>query len=319
VEWEGGSVRVGELRGAATTAGDGTVGATRAVVPGSARGTALRPGTPAVVDGNAFEGDPRSALGLSFDQLDVRGELGAMPAWFVPPGTGSTGGTWIVFVHGRGGTREESLRYLPGWHRLGLPVLVPTYRNDVGAPAAPDRQDHLGDTEWRDVEAAVRLALDRGARDVVLAGWSMGGAISLQVADRSALRPRIRGLLLDAPVVDWHDVLAAQGRQRGLPSLLTRAAVVTAEQRVDVDLDRFDWVARAGDLRVPVLLHHGLDDDVVPPGPSQALAAARPDLVTLRLVPRAGHTRSWNVDPAGYEAVTSAWLTRLGAAPVPAN
>ena len=278
---------------------------------------ALAPGTAARVDPYAYDGDPRTALGLDFQDVSVPGELGAYPAWYVP--AAGTNGTWFVHVHGHNGARGESLRYLRTLHALGMPVLVPTYRNDVGAPASPDGVNHLGATEWRDVEAAVRWALDHGARDVVLGGWSMGGAIALQVADRSDVAGKVRGLVLDSPVVDWGDVLRSQGADRNLPSAETALAMWVTERRFGLDFDRFDWVARARDLKVPTLLVHSDDDHYVPDGPGKQLAAARPDLVTLHLVPGAGHTEGWNTDPAGYERVLSDWVRAHASVPVPTD
>ena len=142
-------------------------------------------------------------------------------------------------------------------------------------------------------------ALDHGAHDVVLGGWSMGGAVALQVADRSDVKDRIRALVLDSPVVDWRDVLDHQADVRDLPRPETALAIWTAERRFGVDFDRLDWVARARELTIPTLLIHSDADDYVPDGPLEALAQQRPDLVTLNLVPGAGHTQGWNTDPAG--------------------
>jgi pimeloyl-ACP methyl ester carboxylesterase len=311
-QWSG----VAGRYGLAWAGGYGTVGP----VTSTTASSVVRPytpvrGTPPIgtdvwVDPFAFEGDPASALGLDFEQVSVRSDVGDLPTWYVPGAPDAQ--TWVVFVHGRGGTRAESLRYLRTWHELGLPVVVPMYRNDIDAPASPDGRYHLGETEWRDAAAATRWALTRGARDVVLAGWSMGGAIALQVADRAAaVASSVRGLVLDSPVLDWREVFASQGADRGLPRPLSALAVRVLEQRVDLDADRYDWPARASDLRVPVLLFHGDADSFVPAGPSRALARARPDLVTFVDVPGAEHTRAWNVDPARYERAMTGWLTEL--------
>jgi len=223
------------------------------------------------------------------------------------------GRTWVVFVHGHDSNRRESLRYLNTWNQLGLPVLVPSYRNDVGAPASPDGADHLGDTEWRDVQSAVQWALDAGARNVVLAGWSMGGAVSLQFVERSPLARSVIGLLLDSPVLDWRGVFVFQGGKRGLPEPVAQLAAWTIERRIGVDLGRFDWAARSAEWPLPALVFASDGDTYVPDGPALRLARLRPDLVQLVDDPRADHTRTWNVDPAAYDATMTRWLRQLGA------
>ena len=66
----------------------------------------------------------------------------------------------------------------------------------------------------------------------------------------------------------------------------------------------------------PILLFHGTADATVPVATSDALAAARPDLVkTYERVPGAGHVRSWNLAPVRYEQDVRAFLARLPAAP----
>lgn len=313
------------LLGLAWAGGYGRVGPVVAADPGSVTRafTPVTGGVPAVgtrvrIDSFANTGDPRTSLGLDFSEVRIPGPLGALPSWFVPvdpaPGTPAASGagrTWVVFLHGHDSHRQESLRYLTAWHALGLPVLVPDYRDDLGAPASPDGWHHLGDTEWQDADAAVRWAHDHGAQGVVLAGWSMGGAIALQTADRSALPGMIRGLLLDSPVVDWRDVFARQGADRGLPGPEITLAEWTLQWRAGISLDRLDWASRAKELRVPTLIFHSDSDDYVPDGPALRLATARPDLVTLVRIPGARHTLEWNVDPQRYEATERAWLGKL--------
>lgn len=277
----------------------------------------LRPG-PGRWSGWFHTGDPGRALGLPFDDVVVDSPVGELPAWLVHPADGELQGrVWAVLVHGRGGTREECLRALPVLHRLGVPALVPSYRNDPGAPASLSGRYGLGDTEWEDVEAAVLHALDAGARDVVLVGWSMGGAIVLSALSRSWTADRVRAVVLDGPVLDWRSVLAHQARVHRVPPPLGRAgaalmgsplARATLGVEGPLDLDRLDWVARAEELQVPLLLLHGEADAVVPVGPSRLLASARPDLVTLLEFPGAGHCREWNSDPDRWEREVARFL-----------
>lgn len=260
------------------------------------------------MDQDVFWPDP-TAVDAPFEEVSLQGELGAMPAWVVPGAGGTDTGTWAVFVHGRGGTREEALRYLPTLRAAGVTTLVPTYRNDPGAPADPDGHYGLGATEWRDVETALRYAREQGADEVLLLGWSMGAAVALQTTDRSEDADLVTAIWLDAPVLDWHSTFRAQGAAAGLPGPLTDVAQGLVQLRGGMDLDDFDWVARADDLPpVPIHIEHSDADTYVPNGPSRALAQARPDLVSLVTDSTAEHTREWNADPEGYDARLAAWL-----------
>ncbi len=279
---------------------------------------------PARFNQYSVAGDPTSAWGLPHDDVTIPSEVGPLPCWRTPPAEGSTApgseNVWAVLVHGRGATREECLRGVPVLHAMGITSLVPSYRNDRDAPGDSVRRYHFGGTEWRDIEAAVLWALDHGASRVVLFGWSMGGAIALQVVARSWLASRVPAVVLDAPVVDWGDVLDHTARQNGLPRPVGRLGQTMLRNPVlrrpaglgePVDLRTLDWVRRAKDLAVPVLLIHSDDDDVVPVGPSKALAAARPDLVTFVGWQQARHTKEWNTDPERWDAEVRAFLQRV--------
>lgn len=270
-----------------------------------------------------FAGPPASSLGIEHEDVEVDTDLGPMPAWYVPRGAVAAGQppgdghTWAVLVHGRGATREECLRAVPPLHALGLPVLVPSYRNDVDAPADPSGRYHLGDSEWRDVEAAVIWAGSRGARQVVLVGWSMGGAIVLQAATRSWVADRVLAVVLDAPVVDWHAVLDHQSRLNRVPRRVTRLGHTLLRHpwgrrliglEHPLDLRRLNWVRRAAELRLPVLVIHSDGDEFVPNGPSLALGRARPDVVRVEPWRTGRHTKEWNTDPDRWDRVVTRFV-----------
>ncbi|MEV7728120.1 prolyl oligopeptidase family serine peptidase [Streptomyces sp. NPDC087917] len=267
----------------------------------------LHPGTRVTLTPQVYLGNPRTALGLDHADVDVPGELGPLPAWFVP----ASRDTWVITVHGLGAGREHPMVVMPFLHRHHLPVLDLAYRGDLGAPASPDGLGHFGESEWRDLDAAIRYALRYGARRVILHGWSTGAAMALRAVERSALADRISGVVLDSPVLDWRTTLRALLAARHTPAPLIPLAVRAAESRAGLRAERPAPGADPGALRVPVLLIHGPDDTLAPWGPSRRLAAARPDLVTLHPVKGAGHGAMWNADPAGYEEALRRFLTPL--------
>ena len=230
-----------------------------------------------------------------------------MPAWLLPGGDDS----WVILVHGRGASRSEALRILPTLAQAGHPALVVTYRNDADAPASDDGLYHLGHSEWRDVHAAAEYALDNGAEDLVLYGYSMGGQIVSMFLHESRYAEQVRGVVFDAPVLDWDATLALQARQRGLPTWLVPAAKLATSLRTGVRWGPMDQVERVSEFDLPVLLFHGTADQTVPVAASDSFAAGAEDVHYVR-VKGAGHVRAWNVDPDAYEGEVRDFLATVG-------
>ncbi|HLS40466.1 MAG TPA: alpha/beta fold hydrolase [Ornithinicoccus sp.] len=277
---------------------------------GSDFGAPLQPGT-GRWDAYYYAGDPGSALGLDYDDVFVTSDVGELPTWKVPPADeAKRPGAWAILVHGRSARRQETLRAVPVLHDLGFTCLIPMYRNDAGAPPSIDGRYNLGLSEWRDIEAAIRYALAHGAQDIVLFGWSMGGAVVLQTLDRSDTRDHVSKVVLDCPVIDWGDVLRHHADLNRIPrsaELLARTLMGKKATRhlvgvaEPIDIAITNWVARAHELRHPILLIHSRTDGKVPYGPSEELAKARPDLVQLDLWDGPMHCREWNTDPERWE------------------
>ena len=205
-----------------TPAGPSTGTATIGPVSATTADTVTRPisdvtadlevGTAVQLNPNVWNTDPKAALGIEFTTVSIEGELGAMPAWQVE----GSGTTWVLFVHGIDGLRQSGLRPLSTIVAADLPTLLITYRNDEGAPASENGLIALGETEWRDLEAAAAYAMEQGATEFILYGDSMGGSIVTRFIHESPLADRVIGMVLDAPVLNWSGVLQNQADEQHL-------------------------------------------------------------------------------------------------------
>ena len=124
--WQGGNAILGEV----VKSDAETVTRRLAAV----HGYYLRPGMKVALDTDVYAGNPRQTLGLPFTNVLVPDELGPMPAWLIPGRTH----TWAIIVHGINGDQQAGLRIAPTLHRDGLPAMLITYREDLGAPPSPD-------------------------------------------------------------------------------------------------------------------------------------------------------------------------------------
>ena len=156
----------------------------------------------------------------------------------------------MITVHGLGMTLHHPMNVLPLLHRLRFPVLNVSYRNDPGAPKSPDGIGHLGDTEWQDVDAALRFASRYGAERVILYGWSVGAAMALRVADHSSLRRRVieafqryrtpLNMGIELPTIEAIKRFVAMGNGVALVPHLTVARELETGDLVRVFVDELD-------------------------------------------------------------------------------
>ncbi|MFG6445636.1 alpha/beta hydrolase family protein [Microbacterium sp. P06] len=270
----------------------------------------------------AFSGwyfDRPEDLHIPFRSELIGSSVGPCPAWVFPAEHETD--IWVVQVHGRGSTRSEPLRAVPVFRKLGITSILVSYRNDGEAPRSRAGTYALGATEWRDVDAAIGYARRAGARRVIVMGWSMGGAVALQVELSSPHQELLVGMILESPVIDWRVVLDYQARMLHLPKQVTQLAIgalgsdwaspVTGTGQA-IPFDRLDGVARAAELKRPILILHSDDDGFVPSDASHALAEARPDLVELDAFAVARHTKLWNYDQDRWTRTITDWLRRHG-------
>lgn len=258
-------------------------------------------------------------LALPWHDVAIPAPNGPAPAWCFPAtGTQRPAATWAIHIHGLGSTRAGMLRGIPAFTRAGVTSLLVSYRNDGTGPHVGTGRNTLGATEAEDIDAAIAYALNQGAEQVVLVGWSMGAQIALRAAIDGPHADRVAGMIGVSPVLDWEAVLQQNCAQANLPAvvgslatwlLANEVGARTVGLRRPIPMRSMNWLTRANEVRIPLLLLHGAQDRSVPTRTTREFAVRRPEAGVE--IFDAGHTTEWNSDPQRWERAVSNWLRTL--------
>ena len=204
-----------------------------------------------------------TALGVREVTLTTADRLSLL-SWYLPPPDGRP---VIAYFHGNGGHigyRAERLRQFAR-NRYG--VLMVEYRGYGGNPGTPNEAGLVADgAAALDFLGGEGITPDR----LVIYGESLGSGVAVP----AAARREVASLILEAPFTSVAEV--AQHHYSFIPA----SALVR---------DRFDSLARIGDVMAPILVLHGERDRVVPVRFGRALFDAAPEPKELWLAREAGH------------------------------
>lgn len=259
------------------------------------------------LQGNVWITNPKEALGIDYNEVQYLSPVGAMDAWVIP---GAKRDSWTIGVHGIGANKNELLRFIKPVTAAGNTMMIINYRGDVGSPAPPDGRNHFGDTEWQDLEAAVRYAKSQGAKQIQLYGLSLGGSITQNYLRRSndAQTTNITHVVLDSPALDWNEILRHRVKKMGFPAMVSKPGKDFAKLRAGIDFGRI--TTRPGSIKHQTLIIHNKNDTSVPQAASKRVAQAQPSTVTFVDFGSGGHIRAWNHDPVRYESLVTNFLQK---------
>jgi pimeloyl-ACP methyl ester carboxylesterase len=204
-------------------------------------------------------------------QVWLEASFGPVEAWFFRAPEGSAAPT-VVFAHGNGELIEDwraPMEQLAGAGINALLVEFPGYGHSAGSPSRDSMRESFGrGYDWLVQEGGV--AEDR----IVAYGRSIGGGVA---ADLARDRP-VRALALQSTFSSAMRV----ARELFVPGFLV--------------LDRFDNARAVYEFEGPVLLLHGVTDEVISYAHAETLASVRPGLGITEI-------------PCGHNDCAEAWPT----------
>jgi pimeloyl-ACP methyl ester carboxylesterase len=257
-------------------------------------------------------GDTPQDIGIDYSDVFIESELGPLPAWRVD----GQDDTWIIYAHDFGsGARSDSLDVLPVLVAQGFPVIVPTMRNDIGAPSSEDGLVHWGFEEWLDLESALIYARANGAEDIVLMGKGMGAQSAALLVQESREVRRVIGLIFDSPTLDLAEAEELRSSDSTTPDFIRSWGRSLASARFGVEWARLDQLSQTERFRAPILILHGSADGVAPVAVSDAFAEALPDIVTYVRILDGTHEGLRNTDSERYDEAVGGFLSAVAAGP----
>ncbi len=219
-----------------------------------------------------------------------------MHGWWIPAGDSplEDDPLTLLYFHGNAANVGDLVDLARQFHDMGLAVLLVDYRGYGRSQGGFPSQESV----YADAEAAWRYLVrdrQRAPHRIVLYGHSLGGAIALWLA---AQQPQAGAVIAEASFTSVGAIAQRIPPYRLLPidRLLTQ---------------RFDALAAAQQMQVPVLFLHGTADVTVPPDMSETLYEAATEPKELWLVPQANHNTVPAVAGAAYPQRIQQFLNRV--------
>lgn len=207
---------------------------------------------------------------------------------------------WVLLLHGYTGWKEEMYPFACRYWQQGYQAVVPDMRcqgeseGDFIGMGYTDSQDNL---LWLDSI----LEQDPEA-EIVIHGQSMGAACALIMAGREDLPDNVKAVVSDCAYTDAYTMFQKQMKAWfSLPSFpLLNVADVMLQIRGGYSLRDASALDGAAKSRIPVLIIHGTEDEMIPVDMAYELyenASCRKELL---IVEGAGHAQAPDKDPEGY-------------------
>jgi len=220
-----------------------------------------------------------ASVGLEYREVSFESTEGVpLAAWWVAPAEEGSARAAAVLVHGWEGDKSDLhvVETAQVYAHAGYGVLMLDLRGNGGSG---NERRTLGYKESWDVQGALAwLGEEQGFEpaEVVLHGWSMGGATVVRAAPGTG----VAAVVEEAAYADLPLILRKQiPEASGLPRLFNPGVLLMAKYFLGLDpwaVRPVEDAARLREEEVPLLIIHSTTDEVVPFEHASLLAEAYP-------------------------------------------
>ncbi len=214
----------------------------------------------------------------------------------------------LLQMHGyKGSSIRDFCGNWPIAQELGYNVLLVSQRAHGGSQGHTITfgiKEHLDCLSW--AEYAARRFENT---PIFLMGVSMGAATVL-MASGLDLPAAVKGIVADCPYDSPAGILKkVLAKDIGLPEKLAYPLVrLSGKIFGGFDLEKCSPLEAVQKSKVPILLIHGEDDQLVPCDMSRNLHRTAPEIISLHTIPKSRHARNQVTDPALYRSILVPFL-----------
>ncbi|MBC7957106.1 MAG: alpha/beta fold hydrolase [Cytophagales bacterium] len=246
------------------------------------------PGRPA--EFNLRPGDQMYAVSVPGT---VAGKPESLHIWWMPHANPAA--PTLLYLHGTFRNLYRNYPKIEALREAGFSVLAVDYRGwGESSPIVPSETTILADADvaWTEL---VRHQPDPRKR--VIFGHSMGGGVAIDLASRKRYLADYAALITESTFTNLPDVAASVGALGTIASWITR--------------QKFDSLAKIGQVDAPILMMHGERDQTVPIALGRKLRdAARPGVRWLE-VPGGTHSQLHTEAAQLYQQTVKSVINQL--------
>ncbi len=201
----------------------------------------------------------------------------------------------LLYLHGTFRNLYQNIQKIEALRAAGFAVLAVDYRGwGDSTPIVPSEASIYADANSAWAELVKRQP---DPRRRVIYGHSMGGGVAIELAHRKHVGVDYAALVTESTFTRWPDVGAASGV---LGSVLSRFSS-----------QRFDSVAKIGQVDAPILMLHGSADTTVPVTLGRQLRDAAPKGTRWVEIAGGSHSNLQRDAPEAYQAALRALISQL--------
>ena len=148
----------------------------------------------------------------------------------------------LIFLHGNAGNLSNRIHKLNELNKLDINILLISWRGFSGNKGSPTEINL-----YEDARAAVKWLNEKGVKNnsIILYGESLGTAIAVELAQKNIFN----SIILESPFT----------------SMTNAAKIYYPYLPVNILLkDRYDSIKKIKKIKKPILIMHGMKDDIVP-------------------------------------------------------